>query len=149
MPSPDASSKEENASKAEATDSAKEDKRLSSALEQKGVAGEEGALEPLKNSNPFPGAGLNRDSKRVSMDAPTHAPTDSQSTTVDPTHSTPEAGHSSEDSSTHEKSIDTSSTKHSSDGEGYIGDATWEDHTWKEIVRLKEEMFWARVEGMR
>ncbi|OAX41614.1 hypothetical protein K503DRAFT_863692 [Rhizopogon vinicolor AM-OR11-026] len=151
MPSPAVSSKEESVSKAEATDSAKDDKRLSSALEQKGVAGEEGAVEPFETSKPFPDAGLNRDSKRVSMDSPTHAPTESQSITVDPTHSIPEAGRLSEDSSTHEKSIDTSSTKHSSttDGEGYVGDATWEDRTWKEIVRLKEEMFWARVGGVR
>ncbi|OAX32378.1 hypothetical protein K503DRAFT_860339 [Rhizopogon vinicolor AM-OR11-026] len=137
MPSPDVSSKEESVSKAEATDSAKEDKRLFSALEQKGVAGEEGALEPFKNSNPFPDAGLNRDLKRVSVGSPT----ESQSTTGDPTHSIPEAGRSSEDSSTHGKSVDTSRTKHSSttdsvlksDGEGYVGDVTWEDHTWKKI----------------
>ena len=167
MPSPsrDASSKAENPSKAETTDSAKEDKKSTSAPEeQKGVVagegeGEEGAAvepsttnhEPSENSKPFPDAGL-APAKRVSVDTPTHAPTESQSqsTTVDPTHPAPEV-RSSEDSSTHEKSIDTSSTKHSSstDGEGYVGDATWEDRTWKEIVRLKEEMFWARVGGVR
>ncbi|KAF8887580.1 hypothetical protein BD779DRAFT_1672710 [Infundibulicybe gibba] len=27
----------------------------------------------------------------------------------------------------------------------YVGDAAWEERTWKEVVRLKEEMFWARV----
>lgn len=35
------------------------------------------------------------------------------------------------------------------DKEVYIGDATWEERTWKELVRLKEEMFWARVGGLR
>ncbi|KAJ3993707.1 hypothetical protein F5050DRAFT_1577092 [Lentinula boryana] len=29
-----------------------------------------------------------------------------------------------------------------------VGDATWEERTWREIVRLKEIMFWARVGGM-
>lgn len=33
--------------------------------------------------------------------------------------------------------------------EVYIGDATWEERTWKELVRLKEDMFWARVGGLR
>ena len=31
----------------------------------------------------------------------------------------------------------------------YVGDATWEERTWKEIVRLREDMFWARVGGLR
>ncbi|KAG6812218.1 hypothetical protein H0H92_003839 [Tricholoma furcatifolium] len=31
----------------------------------------------------------------------------------------------------------------------YIGDATWEERTWKEITRLKEDMFWARIGGSR
>ncbi|KAF9269400.1 hypothetical protein L218DRAFT_976530 [Marasmius fiardii PR-910] len=31
----------------------------------------------------------------------------------------------------------------------YIGDATWEERTWKEVVRLKEVMFWARIGGLR
>lgn len=31
----------------------------------------------------------------------------------------------------------------------YVGDATWEERAWKEIVRLKEEMFWARLGGLR
>ncbi|KAJ3777721.1 hypothetical protein FB446DRAFT_680534 [Lentinula raphanica] len=29
-----------------------------------------------------------------------------------------------------------------------VGDSTWEEQTWREIVRLKEVMFWARVGGM-
>ncbi|TFY78833.1 hypothetical protein EWM64_g5179 [Hericium alpestre] len=36
-----------------------------------------------------------------------------------------------------------------SDGEAYVGDATWEERTWKEVVRLREDMFWARVGGVR
>ncbi|KAH9478340.1 hypothetical protein JR316_0008794 [Psilocybe cubensis] len=31
----------------------------------------------------------------------------------------------------------------------YVGEATWEERTWKEIVRLREDMFWARVGGIR
>jgi len=40
-------------------------------------------------------------------------------------------------------------TKAEDDKEAYIGDATWEERTWKEIVRLKEEMFWARIGGLK
>ncbi len=29
----------------------------------------------------------------------------------------------------------------------YVGDATWEERTWKELVRLRQDMFWARVGG--
>ena len=35
------------------------------------------------------------------------------------------------------------------DGETYVGDVTWEERTWKELVKLKEDMFWARVGGVR
>jgi hypothetical protein len=31
----------------------------------------------------------------------------------------------------------------------YVGDSTWEEKTWKEIVRLREDMFWARIGGVR
>jgi len=50
-----------------------------------------------------------------------------------------------------ETPMDTSSSKQasSSDGESFVGDATWEERTWKEIVRLREEMFWTRVGCMR
>ena len=30
-----------------------------------------------------------------------------------------------------------------------VGDATWEERTWKEITRLREDMFWARVGALR
>ncbi|KAG7448750.1 uncharacterized protein BT62DRAFT_929843 [Guyanagaster necrorhizus] len=33
--------------------------------------------------------------------------------------------------------------------EVYIGDTTWEERTWKELIRIKEDMFWARVGGLR
>jgi hypothetical protein len=33
--------------------------------------------------------------------------------------------------------------------EVYIGDVTWEERTWKEVVRLREDMFWARIGGLR
>jgi hypothetical protein len=35
------------------------------------------------------------------------------------------------------------------DGEVYVGDATWEERTWKELIKLKEDMFWARIGGLR
>ncbi|KAJ6487708.1 proline-rich protein, partial [Mycena sanguinolenta] len=35
------------------------------------------------------------------------------------------------------------------DGEAYIGDVTWEERTWKELVRLREDMFWARIGAVR
>ncbi|KAF7795677.1 hypothetical protein EIP86_006842 [Pleurotus ostreatoroseus] len=31
----------------------------------------------------------------------------------------------------------------------YVGDSTWEERTWKELVRLREDMFWARIGGLR
>jgi hypothetical protein len=42
-----------------------------------------------------------------------------------------------------------SQTEEHTDSEVYIGDATWEERTWKELVKLKEDMFWARVGGLR
>lgn len=35
------------------------------------------------------------------------------------------------------------------DGNSYVGDATWEERTWKEITRLREDMFWARIGSVR
>ncbi|GLB42068.1 putative GDP/GTP exchange factor Sec2p [Lyophyllum shimeji] len=40
-------------------------------------------------------------------------------------------------------------TKAEGDKEAYVGDATWEERTWNQIVRLKEEMFWARIGALR
>jgi Rab guanine nucleotide exchange factor SEC2 len=40
-------------------------------------------------------------------------------------------------------------TNKAKDTEVYIGDATWEERTWKELVRLKEDMFLARIGGSR
>lgn len=31
----------------------------------------------------------------------------------------------------------------------YVGSATWEERTWKEITRLREDMFWARLGAVR
>ena len=33
--------------------------------------------------------------------------------------------------------------------EVYIGDATWEERTWKELVKMRETLFWARVGCLR
>ncbi|KAH7912379.1 proline-rich protein [Hygrophoropsis aurantiaca] len=41
------------------------------------------------------------------------------------------------------------STSSEREADGFASDATWEERTWKEVVRLKEEMFWARVGGVR
>ncbi|KAI0315718.1 hypothetical protein OF83DRAFT_1130675 [Amylostereum chailletii] len=35
------------------------------------------------------------------------------------------------------------------DGMPFVGETTWEERTWKELVNLREEMFWARVGGAR
>ncbi|KAJ6557912.1 hypothetical protein B0H19DRAFT_1070509 [Mycena capillaripes] len=35
------------------------------------------------------------------------------------------------------------------DHEAYVGDVTWEERTWKELVRLREDMYWARIGGVR
>ncbi|PSS32042.1 hypothetical protein PHLCEN_2v2187 [Hermanssonia centrifuga] len=31
----------------------------------------------------------------------------------------------------------------------YVTDSTWEERTWKELVKLRQDMFWARVGGVR
>ncbi|TDL25121.1 hypothetical protein BD410DRAFT_626097 [Rickenella mellea] len=31
----------------------------------------------------------------------------------------------------------------------FVGDVTWEERTWKELVRLREDMFWARAGALR
>ena len=31
----------------------------------------------------------------------------------------------------------------------YVGNGSWEEKTWKELVRLREDMFWARLGGYR
>jgi len=31
------------------------------------------------------------------------------------------------------------------DGTPYVGDTTWEERTWKELTRLREDAFWARA----
>lgn len=30
----------------------------------------------------------------------------------------------------------------------YVGEGTWEERTWRELVRLREDMFWARMGGV-
>jgi hypothetical protein len=39
--------------------------------------------------------------------------------------------------------------KNKEGGEVYIGSVTWEERTWKELVKLREDMFWARIGGLR
>ena len=45
-------------------------------------------------------------------------------------------------------SISTTNT-HVDELEVYIGDATWEERTWKVLVRLREDMFYARLGSVR
>lgn len=42
-----------------------------------------------------------------------------------------------------------SQTAEGTDGEAYVGNATWEERTWKELVKLREDMFWARIGALR
>lgn len=43
------------------------------------------------------------------------------------------------------KSPATAEPEYALDGMPYVGDATWEERTWKELTRLREDMFWARL----
>jgi hypothetical protein len=43
------------------------------------------------------------------------------------------------------KSPATAEPAYALDGMPYVGDATWEERTWKELTRLREDMFWARL----
>ena len=43
------------------------------------------------------------------------------------------------------KSPATAEPVYARDGTPYVGDATWEERTWKELTRLREDMFWARL----
>ncbi|KAG2033710.1 hypothetical protein BDR03DRAFT_1014103 [Suillus americanus] len=84
--------------------------------------------------NSLPDANMNRypyPEKRASMDV---SPPTRQATVVNPTHP-PKLAKPGRSSTT--------------DEEGYAGDAAWEDPTWKGIVHLKEDMFWACVGGVR
>ncbi|KDQ58556.1 hypothetical protein JAAARDRAFT_671720 [Jaapia argillacea MUCL 33604] len=42
-----------------------------------------------------------------------------------------------------------SSDSEASSLEMYVGTATWEERSWKEITRLREDMFWARIGCVR
>jgi hypothetical protein len=46
------------------------------------------------------------------------------------------------------QALDTEETEETDKGQ-YVGDGSWEEKTWKELVRLREDMFWARVGGFR
>jgi Rab guanine nucleotide exchange factor SEC2 len=45
--------------------------------------------------------------------------------------------------------VERSETVAEDDSGMYVGNSTWEERTWKELVNLREEMFWARVGGLR
>ena len=54
------------------------------------------------------------------------------------------------ESSPHRSSISNANASVSGDDlEVYIGDATWEERTWKVLVRLREDMFYARLGSVR
>ncbi|KAK7044870.1 Sec2p domain-containing protein [Favolaschia claudopus] len=48
-----------------------------------------------------------------------------------------------------EEQLEGDEKKDGEDREAYVGDVTWEERTWKELVRLREDMFWARVGAVR
>ena len=47
-------------------------------------------------------------------------------------------------------SVDTTNTEQSSSSEGevFTRDMTWEERMWNVSVRLKTDMFWARIGGI-
>jgi len=47
------------------------------------------------------------------------------------------------------RSVEIKDPKMYDGNEAFVGDATWEERTWKELVRLREEMFWARIGALR
>lgn len=48
------------------------------------------------------------------------------------------------------KNFNDNGSEISEEGEGvYISDGTWEERTWKELTKLREEMFWARIGAVR
>ncbi|RPD61345.1 hypothetical protein L227DRAFT_524503 [Lentinus tigrinus ALCF2SS1-6] len=49
-----------------------------------------------------------------------------------------------ESNSTVEPEAEAKDEERLDDGQ-YVGDATWEERTYKELIRLREEMFWARI----
>lgn len=69
-----------------------------------------------------------------------HSPVTENSASV---HATENNGGSSVDTEKHNKHCPSINT------EGFAGDGTWEERTWKEVIRLREEMFWARVGCVR
>ena len=52
------------------------------------------------------------------------------------------------ETSPHHTSVSTGHT-HGDELEVYIGDTTWEERTWKVLVRLREDMFYARLGSVR
>lgn len=52
-------------------------------------------------------------------------------------------------STENEKCVDPGTKLTSTDAQIFASDATWEERTWKEVARLREEMFWARVGSLR
>ncbi|KAG6335128.1 hypothetical protein ID866_3968 [Astraeus odoratus] len=68
-----------------------------------------------------------------------------------PATSTESAGRSSTETESSTRALNSRSPKSPSitDGEGFASEATWEERTWKELVRLRGEMFWARVGCVR
>ncbi|KAJ6582960.1 proline-rich protein [Mycena vulgaris] len=61
----------------------------------------------------------------------------------------PKAENAPADEGREEKVPDTKEEEDEHEHEAYVGDVTWEERTWKELVRLREDMFWARIGGLR
>jgi LmbE family N-acetylglucosaminyl deacetylase len=48
-----------------------------------------------------------------------------------------------------EEEVDSKAQALEMDKGQYVGDGSWEEKTWKELVRLREDMFWARLGRFR
>ncbi|GJE94800.1 hypothetical protein PsYK624_109740 [Phanerochaete sordida] len=60
-----------------------------------------------------------------------------------------DAAPDSNDAHVHHSPEDVSEVEDEGEPGTYVGNATWEERTWKELVKLREEMFWARIGGSR
>lgn len=65
------------------------------------------------------------------------------------TQSPVQAAQALEDEKSSSDPVETSDKVGEMDTRMYVGIATWEERTWRELMKLREDMFWARVGGVR
>ena len=117
----------EEAKEATATEEAKEDLKTEATKEAEKT--QEPAKEPEPSSSPL-----------VNGHNDTPSPTDSNAST------TPLVNGEGVIENHHR--VDSTDTQ-IEDDRVWIGDATWEERIWKDLIKIREEMFWARVGGFR